>query len=112
MAQPYLDKLEALVGKHCAGAQDLTCKHFFSGAALYCNARMCASLGPKGLAFKLELARSAAVIARGEAEPLRYFEKSPVKKGYILLPNFARLKAGELQAYFEECLAYANHSRD
>lgn len=108
MAQPYLDRLEALVSEFGSDKQNLVCKHFFSGAALYFDGKICASLTPKGLAFKLPSARCEELIAKGEAEALRYFDNSPIKKGYVLLPDYQALGALELSAYLEQCTAQAD----
>jgi len=58
MAQPYLEQLKGLVRIVNRPGTDLVCKHFFSGAALYANGKMCASLSPAGLGFKLGQRRS------------------------------------------------------
>ena len=108
MAQPYLDQLQTLVSEFASSHQELVCKHFFSGAALYCNGLICASLTPKGLAFKLPSARCEELIANGEAEALRYFDNSPIKKGYILLPEYRALGAVELLAYLKHCTAHVD----
>lgn len=50
-------------------------KHFFSGAALYVNATICASWSPVGLAFKLPDREVASLISNGGAKPLQYFPK-------------------------------------
>ena len=47
MAQPYLDELTKLVQNINPGGYDLACKHFFSGAALYADGQVCASLTPR-----------------------------------------------------------------
>lgn len=106
MAQPYLDQLRELVSSIHPDERDLTCRHFFSGAALYCNDHICASLTPKGLAFKLPEQRCEELIARGKAVPLRYFDKSPIKRSYVLLPDFRELEEADISSYFEECLSY------
>lgn len=102
MAHPYLAELQALVGEHLAAKQDLQCKHFFSGAALYVRGNICASLTPKGLAFKLSIQRSEELIASNKCKPLRYFDKSPVKRGYVLLPDYAS-REDEVNDFFAEC---------
>jgi len=102
MAHPYFVELQALVDQHLAGKQDLQCKHFFSGAALYVGGKICASLTPKGLAFKLSIERSEELIATNNCKALRYFDKSPIKRGYVLLPDFASRET-EVGALFVEC---------
>ncbi len=56
MAEPYLTQLKELAelwirADRRVGA--LECRHFFSGAALYRNGTIAASLTPVGLAFKV-----------------------------------------------------------
>ncbi len=47
MAQPYLDQLEKLISAVAPSSDDLACKHFFSGAALYMKQNICATLTQK-----------------------------------------------------------------
>ena len=108
MARPYLTALECLVARELPGTPGLACKHFFSGAALYSNSSICASLTPVGIAFKLPEYRCSALIASGRALPLRYFAMSPVKKGYVLFPNTSSFTAAEVASYFRECVLHAN----
>lgn len=106
VAQPYLDQLRELVSSVHADRHDLACKHFFSGAALYCGDQICASLTSKGLAFKFSEPRCEELITRGRAVHLRYFDKSPVKRGYVLLPDFRELDEADIASYLEECMSY------
>jgi hypothetical protein len=56
MAKIFLDRLTRMVDRATSGRiGDVTveCKHFFSGAAVYANGRICASLTPSGFAIKL-----------------------------------------------------------
>lgn len=108
MAQPYLDHLKGLLSRLELDGGDLACKHFFSGAALYLRGGICASLTPGGLALKLPEERCIEIIKQGQAIPLRYFDKSPIKKGYILLPAFQSLSDSDISPFFEECLAFAS----
>ena len=105
MAQPYFDDLTLLVRDIDPGSYDLTCKHFFSGAALYVDGQICASLTPKGLAFKLSESRCAELFAENAAIPMQYFDNSPVKQGYIMIPDIGNLGKGEIHDYFNECIA-------
>lgn len=107
MAQPYLNQLQELMST-IGVSHDLDCKHFFSGAALYVERKICASLTPKGLAFKLPRSRCDDLFTQGNAIPLRYFDRSPIKQGYILLPDFQVLSDTEISTYLEECIAYAS----
>lgn len=90
MAKEYLAKLTELVDETTSGLFDgvhLECKHFFSGAALYAEERICLSWTPVGLAFKLPPERLDKLLKDGEAEPLQYFANGPIKKGYVLFPE-------------------------
>ncbi len=83
MAQEYLDRLSALMDRVTPGGikgVKLECKHFFSGAAVYANGRICLSWTPVGFAVKLPAAARNALINRWGAKHLRYFPKGPIKK--------------------------------
>ena len=103
MAQPYLENLQSIVRILDGANAELVCKHFFSGAALYVDGSICASLSPRGLAFKLTQSRCDELIANESAQPLQYFDGAPVKKGYVVFPDYAALSDGSLAAYFDEC---------
>ena len=110
MAEPYLERLSQIVdrlGPVSAEKVTLKTKHFFSGAALCANGKICASLTPVRLAFKLPQSRCENIIEEGKAEPLKYFERSPTKRGYILLPTPQNLSDADIALYLRECLAYA-----
>ena len=90
MAKKYLEKLSSLIKKIVPNqfkSIKLECKHFFSGAALYANGKICATLSPKGFAIKLPKNIRKKLLKEGKAKKLRYFSKAPVKKDYIILPN-------------------------
>ena len=89
MAEPFLSALSQCVSSLRPStwtATELEVRHFFSGAALYANGKICASLTPVGLGIKLPASDRERLIARGEGTELRYFDRAPVKKGYVLLP--------------------------
>ena len=109
MAQPYLDQLLELISV-IDGRHKLLCKHFFSGAALYVEGRICASLTPNGLAFKLPKSRCDELFDQAKAVPLKYFERSPIKKGYILLPDFKAISDTDISSYIEECISHATEA--
>ena len=108
MAQPYFDQLKRLISTADLENYNPVCKHFFSGAAVYIGQSICVSLTPKGLAFKLPAQRCQEVLNLKQAVPLKYFENSPIKKGYILLPDFEDLSDTEISSYFKECAAHAS----
>jgi len=109
MAHPYLGELRDLLCDVGISGSDVVCKHFFSGAAVYASGKIVASLSPKGLAFKLSEPRCKEVLSEGLAVPLRYFDKSPVKRGYVLFPEKDRLRKEELQEFFQECILTSTH---
>lgn len=106
MAQPYLDRLQQLIRDVESDRYNLACKHFFSGAALYVDGYICASLTPKGLAFKLSESRCDNLIAEKVAVPMQYFDDAPFKRGYVLFPEFESLGIKDIREYFEECIRH------
>ena len=90
MAKQHLEQLTALIRQATSGRfkdAKLECKHFFSGAAVYANGRICMSLTPVGFAMKLpEEARNALLKQKG-VKHLRYFPNGPIKKDYVILPK-------------------------
>ncbi len=88
MAEPYLTELTNLIAGLAPPIPEgvsLECKHFFSGAALYANGNICASLTPAGLGVKLPAEIRERLLAQGQAGELRYFENGPIKKEFVLL---------------------------
>ena len=88
MAEPYLELLTQKItnlGLLTSGQVALECRHFFSGAALYANGKLCASLTPAGFGLKLPAEIRDRMIDAGEGRELRYFENAPVKRDYIAL---------------------------
>ena len=107
MAHPYLEQLRHLVHEVDLASSDVVCKHFFSGAAAYTHGHVFASLTPKGLAFKLPEPGCKELLSKDFAEPLRYFDKAPVKRGYVLFPQHGKLGKNELKQYFFESVSAA-----
>lgn len=90
MAKKYLDQLSTFIDKLEINTRTnlkLECKHFFSGAALYVNNRICLTLTPVGLAIKLPEKTKNELLQNKKAVPLKYFPNSPVKKKYVLFPK-------------------------
>ena len=107
MAHPYLEQLQNLVRGEFRGDVELVCKHFFSGAALYANGSICASLSPAGLAFKLGNKRTDELITGQVAVPLCYFKGAPTKSNYVLFPDPDELTNSSIRAYFNESIQYS-----
>lgn len=103
MAKEYFEKLSSLISTlelQNAVESQLEVKHFFSGAALYCNGRICASWSPAGLAFKLPGQEADSLIEDGEAVPLRYFPNGNIKSGYALFTNPEEHQDDDWKRYF------------
>lgn len=110
MAKEYLDKLSAFIENASLdsfGGTRLECKHFFAGAALYADGRICISLTPVGLALKLPEETKNSLLERGAAVPLRYFPKGPIKNDYALFPEGIEMSGDKLHEYVKESIRYA-----
>jgi len=109
MAKLYLEKLSAMVEGVTSGAfknVNIECKHFFSGAALYANNRICISLTPVGLALKLPEELKNSLLKTNEAKPLRYFPKGPIKKDYVVLSEALVAKDKVVNKRIRESIKY------
>lgn len=87
MAKIYLERLTALLAPTLAALPahiTLEIKHFFSGAAVFADGRICISLTSVGLAMKLPEDDRARLMQDG-GKPLQYFPKAPIKKQYVVL---------------------------
>lgn len=90
MAKEYLEKLSTLMKQTTARRfkdVNLECKHFFNGAAVYADGRICISLTPVGFAIKLPEKSRDVLLKEEGTKPLRYFPKGPIKKDYVVLPK-------------------------
>jgi len=108
MAKEYLDKLSEIIKQTTARRfkdVNLECKHFFSGAALYADGRICISLAPVGLAIKLP-ERDVLLKEKG-AKHLRYFPKGPIKKDYVVLPKAMINDMKALRVWVKVTIEYA-----
>ena len=113
MAKIFLDQLTRLIDRATSGRiadVNLECKHFFSGAAVYANGRICASLTPVGFAIKLPKESRDMLLKRRGVKPLRYFAKGPVKKEYVVLPKALIRDTNGLRRLLEVSIAYVLHS--
>lgn len=103
MAKEYFEKLSSIIDElNIEGEVSLPIeiKHFFGGAALYVNEKICASWSPAGLAFKLSEPEVNKLINSGKAKPLKYFPKGHVKKGYVLFENPSVKNRNQWKKYF------------
>jgi TfoX/Sxy family transcriptional regulator of competence genes len=113
MAKPFLDQLGRMIHRATSGRigdVKVECRHFFSGAAVYANGRICASLTPAGFAIKLPKESRDVLFKRRGVKPLRYFAKGPVKKEYLVLPKELIRNRNRLQGLLEISVAYVLRS--
>jgi len=113
VAEPYLERLITIVREarpaKTPGVR-LECKHFFSGAALYANGRICASLTPVGFAVKLSEQARAAVIRERRGKPLRHFNSGPIKKQYVVLSRATAADRAGIRAFLRESIRYVTRT--
>lgn len=88
MAESCLQRLSRMIAKlksPMVEGVDLECKHFFSGAALYANGNICATLTPVGLGLKLPVDSRKELMDAADGNELRHFEQAPIKKEYVAI---------------------------
>ena len=115
MAKEYLIQLSALMKEATARRftdVDLECKHFFSGAAVYVNGKICMSLTPVGFALKLPEGAREKLKKEKRAKPLRYFPNGPIKKDYVVLPKRMVNDVKVLRHWVKICIDHVVASRD
>ena len=109
MTKKYLQQLAALISeltpRRFKGIV-LECKHFFSGAALYANGRICVSLTPVGFAVKLPEGSRKILMGEKGVKYLRYFPKGPVKKNYVVLPKAMLKDTNALKRWIKASIKY------
>ncbi len=113
MAKIFLDRLIRMIDRATSGQigdVGVECKHFFSGAAVYANGLICASLTPVGFAIKLPKESRDSLLKRRGVTPLRYFAKGPVKKEYVVLPKSLIGDPSVLRGLLATSVAYVLHS--
>lgn len=90
MAKEYLERLSVIM-KQATSRRfkevNLEYKHFFSGAAVYAEGRICISLTPVGFAIKLPAKSRDLLLKEKGTKTLHYFPKGPIKKDYVVLPK-------------------------
>ena len=109
MAQEYFDRLSGLMQEVTASMSiraDLEIKHFFSGAAVYADGRICISLTPAGLAVKLPEPLRNDLLQEKGTKRLRYFPKAPIKKDYVVLSKAILINMDVLRFWLERSIEY------
>ncbi len=113
MAEPYLKMLTEMIASFKLPIQDdvlLECKHFFSGAALFANGKICASLTPAGFGLKLPAEVRNRLIEDGDGNELRYFEKAPIKRDYVALSQSVMENPERLKSLLNLSIGYVTES--
>ena len=90
MAEPYLTRLARIVDELAplrTGGATLEARHFFSGAALYANGKIFATLSPAGFAIKLPEDARRSLMEEGRGTDFRFFAIGPVKQEYVALSD-------------------------
>lgn len=115
MAEPYLARLAQIVGElgplQIDGAT-LESKHFFSGAALYANGTIFASLSPAGFAVKLPADTRRSLIEEGKGTQFRFFANGPVKRDYVALSESTVSDEKSLRALIALSVDYVTGTLD
>ncbi|GMR10224.1 MAG: hypothetical protein BMS9Abin28_1045 [Anaerolineae bacterium] len=109
MAEPYLERLSQIVarlGPVSSRSVTLETKHFFSGAALYANGRICASLSPAGFAAKLPADVRSGLINECKGKEFRFFAKGPIKREYVALSDSVIQDEDMLQKLIDMSVSY------
>ena len=109
MAEPYLTRLRQIVaelGPLQFGGATLEAKHFFSGAALYTNGKIFASLSPAGFAVKLPADTRRSLIEEGEGTEFRFFPNGPVKREYVALSESTVADKESIRELFASSIDY------
>jgi hypothetical protein len=110
MAEPYLSLLaqivEGLEPLQVGGAK-LESRHFFSGAALYANGKILASLSPAGFVVKLPVDRRSSLIEEGKGTEFRFFPNGPIKREYVALSEATIADEGSLRELIALGVDYA-----
>ena len=109
MAHEYLKQLTVFIDQIKGERYDnipLVCKHFFSGAALYANNRICITLTPVGLGVKLPPQSREKLLDSNQAIALKYFPKGPIKNDYVLFPDGLKTENKLSSGYALESIYY------
>ena len=109
MAKEYLEKLSAILNRVTARKfmnVKFECKHFFSGAAVYADGRICISLTPAGFAIKLPANQRDVLLQKKGTKCLRYFPEAPIKKDYVVLPDSMLKDTKTLRSWIKLTVEY------
>jgi TfoX/Sxy family transcriptional regulator of competence genes len=113
MAEPYLTRLTQLardIGPLRVNAGPLETRHFFSGAALYANGKIVATLSPAGFAVKLPTDQKGRLIEEGRGAEFRFFPGGPVKRDYVSLSESTVADPESLRELIEAGVDYVRQA--
>ena len=82
-------------------------KHFFSGAAVYSDKKICISLTPVGFAIKLAEFKRNELLKQEGTKQLQYFPKAPIKIEYVVISDEIVNNRDILQDLVNQSIAYA-----
>ena len=111
MTEKYLSELKSLFQKaELAGIDNIKLgfEHFFSGAAVYANGKICATLSPVGFALKLSKPDIDSLLESKENKRLRYFPNSPIKKDYVVISDNILNNAELLSSWIRICIEFVS----
>lgn len=94
----------ATSGRH--NTVKLEVKHFFSGAAVYANGKICITLTPAGFAMKLPEGDLGKLMRKKGVKGLRYFSKGTIKKAYAVLPKSMTDNLRTVRYWAKKSIAY------
>ena len=109
MAKEYFDRLNDLMSEIAPDIPtpaSLEVKHFFSGAAVYVNGRICITLTPAGFALKLPQSLRDELIKEEGTKNLQYFPKAPIKKDYVVLSQILLDDRDKICFWVEKSMEY------
>jgi len=110
VAIKYLNQLRSLFQKVELAELDnikLEFKHFFSGAAVYANGKICMTLTPAGFAIKLSKKHLDLLLKTEGTKKLQYFPNAPVKKEYVVLSDNTLNDIKSLHGWVKTSIKYA-----
>lgn len=112
MAEPYYSQLSTHIETIHFPNVVLECKHFFSGAAVYANGKIFASLSPAGFAIKLPEIVKRKLIQSGEGTEFRFFPQGPIKKEYVRVNETILQDEQEFQEIMNRGICYVVRSQE
>lgn len=108
MVQKYVNMLSKIVENAVDNysQSNLIVKHFFSGAAAYFENKIFCTYTPVGIALKLPQNEIIDLIHADRGSELRYFEKAPIKKDYVVISDEITNDPNELNHWFQLSVKY------